>query len=147
MKFSRHLAAVMLLVAVITVLGLAWNHWAPATLIGNPFDGRQLPGLHLSGPPPGHLLPGQRPGHPVVIQRRSAGNGPKAIDLNGKRARFISNQGGAGAFSGLLEFGGLRILRHTVVIETALIAAVVIIDLARRRARRANRRAALSASE
>lgn len=146
MKFLRHLAAVTLLIAVITVLGLAWNHWAPATLIGNAFDGRPPPGVHLAGPPP----PGQGPGHSVVyIKAGPPGSRPKVIDINGKRAIIVSNQG-VGAFSGLLELAGLRILRHTVVIEAVLIAAVVIIDLDRRRARRirrAKREATLAAGQ
>jgi hypothetical protein len=135
MRFLRHLAAVTLLVAVITALGLAWNHWAPATLIGSePAPG---PGFHLVAPP------GKKPSG-VIVRVTPGGTKPEVIDRHGQG---VIGRSGVGAFSGLLEAGGLRILRHTVVIETALIAAIVIIDLVRRRARRARRRASLTPSQ
>jgi hypothetical protein len=130
MRFLRHLAAVCLAVATVTGLGLAWNHFAASTLIG----GLMAPQGELAGqgetagsPPPGRVvLPkGTRPGsqnRPVEIQSRS-------FDL------------GLGS---MFQSENLPYLRHTVVIETGLIAAVVIVDAGRRRARRADRAAQLA---
>jgi hypothetical protein len=130
MRFLRHLAAVCLVVAAVTGLGLAWNHFAASTLIG----GLTVPQQELAGqgetagsPPPGRVvLPkGTRPGSAsqrVVFQSR-----PFDLGLNS-----------------MFQSENLPYLRHTVVIETGLIAAVVIVDASRRKARRASRAAQLT---
>lgn len=130
MRFLRHLAAVCLVVAAVTGLGLAWNHFAARTLIGGlTVPGRELAGQGgpAGGPPPGQfvLRKGARPGgphRPVVIESGS-------FDLG---------------LNSMLQPVNLPYLRHTVVIETGVIAAVVIIDASRRRSRRASRAAQLA---
>jgi hypothetical protein len=131
MRFLRHLAAVCLVVATVTGLGLAWNHFAASTLIG----GLTVPQQELAGqggqagqagqgsPPHGRfvLRKGARPGdpdRPVVIQ-----SGSFSLGLNS-----------------MLQPVNLPYLRHTVVIETGVIAVVIIIDASRRRSRRARDR-------
>lgn len=130
MRFLRHLAVVCLVVAAVTGLGLAWNHFAASTLTG----GLIVPQGELAGqgetagsPPPGRVvLPkGTRPGsrnQPVGIQSRP-------FDLG---------------LSSMFQSENLPYLRHTVFIETGLITAVVIVDASRRRARRADRAAQLA---
>jgi hypothetical protein len=120
-RFLRHLAAVCLVVAAVAGLGLAWDHFGFGTLA----SGRIPPGTRLSetaGSPPPHeraVLPkGARPGA-VVIE-----SGPFDLGL-----------------SSMFQPVNLPYLRHTVVIETGVIAAVVIIDATRRKSRRASRAA------
>jgi hypothetical protein len=110
-KFLRHLAAAALVVAVVVVLGLAWNHFAAGTLVGGSQGPFQREVLH-SAPPAG-------PHGRVVIR-----SGGMSLGLNS-----------------MLDPVNLPVLRHTVVIEAALIAAVVVVDVVRRRARRAWRAA------
>jgi hypothetical protein len=130
MRFLRHLAAVGLVVAAVTGLGLAWNHFAASTLIGGltvPREELAGPGGAAGGPPHGHVvLPkGARPGGshgPVAIR-----SGPFDLGLNS-----------------MLQPVNWPYLRHTVVIETGVMVAVVIIDVSRRRSRRASRAAQLA---
>jgi hypothetical protein len=122
-RFLRHLAAVCLVVAAVVGLGLAWDHFAFGTLAG----GRIPPGTRLSetagSPPPERVaLPAGSRAGPVVIQ-----SGSFNLGLNS-----------------MLQPVNLPYLRHTVVIETGVTAAVVIIDASRRRARRASRAAQLA---
>ena len=135
MKFLRRLAAVTLLVAVVTGIGLAWNHFDPSSLIGG------LPGashVSLRDPaartkgvevvrpvkghdrriivlPPGESPPRHLPGNVVVVHLRP-------MDLG---------------FNAMFERVDWPFLTHTVVIEAGVIAIVVILDRLRRRARRA----------
>jgi hypothetical protein len=54
-KFVRHLAAATLVVAVVVVLGLVWNHFAASTLIGNlqgHYKREVVLGRQAVGPPP-----------------------------------------------------------------------------------------------
>jgi hypothetical protein len=54
-KFVRHLAAATLVVAVVVVLGLVWNHFAASTLIGNlqgHYKREVVLGRQAEGPPP-----------------------------------------------------------------------------------------------
>lgn len=101
MRFLRHLAVVVLLVSVIVGLGLAWNEFAPGTLLGyQPTVGP----VQFTGPLPGH----------------QAVPGPSVL-------------------SGLLSPVNLLDLRHTVVVEALVAAAVVLLEVARRRLRRFDR--------
>lgn len=130
MRFLRHLAAVCLVVAAVAGLGLAWDHFGSGTLAGD----RVPPGTRLSetagsspggrGAPPPGARAGGRTG-PVVFQARP-------FDLG---------------LDSMLQPVNLPYLRHTVVIETGVIAAVVIIDASRLRSRRARRAADLAEPE
>ena len=115
MRFLRHLAAACLVVAAVVALGLAWNHFAASTLAGA-----------LPARPPGAVV---RP----VPSGSGGAHGPKAIDLGTFELGLNS----------MLQPANWPYLRHTVVIEAAVTAAVVIFDVARRRSRRASRAAEL----
>lgn len=131
MRFLRHLAAAALLVAAVALLGLAWNRFAASTLVGTVPSSPQkaVPGQRASRPPPGKIAPGAR------IRLRGP-HGPGAI-----RAGPM-NLG----LSSMLDPVNLPDLRHTVVIEAGVVAAVVIIDAGRRKARRAPRTRSLALS-
>jgi hypothetical protein len=110
-KFLRHLAATALVVAVVVVLGLAWNHFAASTLVGSV---------------------------PSPLQREINHSQPRGrvpVPVPG----VIRNGGLNLGLTSMLDPVNLPVLRHTVVIEAGVIAAVVIIDVGRRRARRARR--------
>ena len=122
-KFLRHLGAVTLVVAVVVVIGLAWNHFEPGTLVGG-LQGSFNKQASLSGRAPGVevLRPGAKAGGPhgpVVIR-----NGPMNLGLGS-----------------MLDPVNLAVLRHTVVIEAVVIALVVMIDVSRRLWRQERRRA------
>jgi len=95
------MAAVTLVVAVVVVIGLAWNHFAASTVSS---------GLRV-------------PNRLEVVPR------PRAVRLR------TMNLG----LSSMLSPANLPSLRHTVVIEAGVIAAVVIIDVNRRISRRVRR--------
>jgi hypothetical protein len=107
-RFLRHLAAACLVVAVVVVLGLAWNHFAASSLAGT------LPGPRHPVTPPHGIRPG----------RKVVNLGTFDLGLNS-----------------MLQPVNWPYLRHTVVIEAVVMAAVVIFDVSRRRARRADRAA------
>jgi hypothetical protein len=115
-RFLRHLAVVGLVVAAVAGLGLAWNHFAASTLVGS--------------------LPGQP--HGAIVRPTESGpggaHGPKAIDLGTFELGLNS----------MLQPVNWPYLRHTVVIEAAVMAGVVILDAGRRRSRRASRAAQLA---
>jgi hypothetical protein len=114
MKFLRQLGAVTLLVAVVVVLGLAWNHFDPGSLIGGQLASvKQFSGP--GGPTAGtEVLPGGAGAGgargPVVVR-----SGPMNLGL-----------------SSMFEPINLAVLKHTVVIEGVVIALVVMIDVSRR---------------
>ncbi len=130
-RFLRHLAAVLLVVAAVVLLAVAWNHAAGGTL-GMAHPGHDVPALVPGQHGARALIPGQhggsapaaghvvRPGrlHGLVIVRLSP------MDLG---------------LTSMFNPVNLPSLRHAVVIETAVGAAVVIIDFIRRRWRRARR--------
>jgi len=113
-RFLRHLAVACLVVTVVVVLGLAWNHFAPSILIGT-----------VQGRP-----------HGAVVRPTGTGgpHGPKVFNLGTFDLGLNS----------MLQPVNWPYLRHTVVIEAAVMAAVVIIDVGRRRSRRASRAAQLA---
>jgi hypothetical protein len=110
-KFARHLAAAVLVVAVIVTLGVAWAHSPAASWLG---AGRGRP-----GGPGGHVVSVV----PAGIRKLSGDHRP------------------AGTRSLALNPSDLKDLVRTVVIEAAFIAVVVAIDVIRRRQRRARRSA------
>lgn len=125
MKFLRRLAAVLLVVAVVVVTGIAWNHFGPASLPGEgptgvqfTVRGQAVKGLKL---PPGLKLPAgarPRPGG-----RRVTSGGSIPVDLGD-----------------LLKPVNLAVLRHTAVIEALIMAGVVILSIGARKWRRVRRR-------
>jgi hypothetical protein len=120
-KFLRHLAVVVLVVAVVVVGGMAWQHFGASTLAGGlrgPVNVVNVPAKLLKNRPAGTRLT-VRPGPhgPVVV--RSSGSGGMSLGLNS-----------------MFRAVNLPVLRHTVEIEVGAIAAVVILDIARRRLRR-----------
>ena len=124
MRFLRHLAAVLLVVTAVVLLALAWNHVAsgPAAA-GPPGPGGRVPVAVLrAGPHAGRVV--ARPG-----TRLGRVNGPVIIDLRPMDLGLTS----------MFDAVNLPSLRHTVVIEAGAAAAVVIIDVIRRRWRRARR--------
>ena len=116
-KFLRHLAAASLVVAGVVLLGLAWNHFAASTLTG----GLQGPGRAELARPPGA----------VAVKGRIRG-GPRGLRVTGPGSMNLG-------LSSMFDPVNLPYLRHTVVVETGLMAAVVIIDVSRRKVRRARR--------
>ncbi|MGP8002122.1 MAG: hypothetical protein ACLPKI_33120 [Streptosporangiaceae bacterium] len=131
MKFLRQFAAVAVVVAAVVAGGLAWNRLAPAL----PGEGPAADGIAVRGhlvkvlppggkPPPGGKLPpgGQVPpgGRPGIML--NSGSGIPSL-LPGD----------------LLEAVNLDVLRHTALLEAAVIAGVVIADAGYRRLRRARR--------
>ena len=86
----------------------------------------------LAGPPPGR-------GHPP--------SGPRIVKLPGGRGFGIVSGPGVSAFYGLLRAVNLRVLEDTAKVEAEFIAAVVIIDVIRRRLRRHHRARRAAQSE
>ena len=113
MKFVRQSGAVVVVVAVVVLIGLAWSRLAPS-------------------------LPGEGPaGHGFVV-RDQVVNG---LPPGGVRA--IRQNDGSGIPSllpgDLLQPANLVVLRNNAFLEAAVIAAVVIVDAGYRRLRRARR--------
>jgi hypothetical protein len=127
-RFLRHLAAVMLVVTIVVVAGLAWEHFGASTLAGGfrgPVKVVNVPGGLLKGLPPGTAV-AVRPGpHGPVVVRDSGG---MSLGLDS-----------------MFQAVNLPVLRDTVEIEAGAIAAVVILDIARRRLRRFQRSRRLQA--
>ena len=119
MRFLRHLAAVLVLVAVVVLLAMAWNHAAGGGLASGPLHGR---GVRMRVPA-GQLTKG--PNGSVVIRLRGA---------HGLRV-FHARPMDLGLTS-MFDSVNLPSLRRTVVIEAGAAAAVVLIDVIRRRWRR-----------
>jgi hypothetical protein len=115
MKFARQLTAVLFVVAVVTALGVAWEHSSEARWIAAPQGAgpaaRFIDGRTAKGPPPGQVIPGGAAVHQVLI-----GGGGAALDLH-----------------------NIRNLDRTAEIEAGVMAAVVALDVLRRRRRRARR--------
>ncbi len=122
MKFLRQFAAVVAVVAVVVLLGLAWNRFAPS-------------------------LPGEGPGGEAVpVQGSMVRAAPHAVKLSpgGRPAAHevlrISNGGALGLDLGdLLQPENLAVLRYTAELEAAIIAAVVIVNASYRSLRRSRR--------
>jgi len=132
-KFARQFAAAALVVTVVVLAGLAWSRANPSLPGEGPAGpARPVPGRavrnwavrgHLVLPPGVKPQPGGRP----------ASGGPAGIvgnDGSGIPAMLPGD---------LLEPVNLAVLRHTAMLEAAIIAAVIIVDASYRRARRARR--------
>jgi hypothetical protein len=118
-KFARQFAIVLLVVAAVVVLGVAWEHSSEANWISPPQDGTRVPsGQMAHAPPPGKFPPGTTvaaPGGGVFRIARSTGAGFDPSDLGN--------------------------LLRTVEIEAAVIAGVIVLNVAYRRQRRRAKRA------
>ena len=114
MKFLRQLAAATVVVAIVVLIGLAWSRLAPS-----------LPGEG----PGGHAFAVR--GHAVA--RLSAG-GMHGIVRGNNRSGIPSL-----VLGDLLEPVNLAVLRTNALLEAAVIAAVVILDVGYRRIHRTRR--------
>jgi hypothetical protein len=108
-KFLRQFAAVVTVVAVVVLLGLAWNRFAPV-------QGNMVKAL----PHAGKLSSGAGPGAHGVL--RINGGGALGLDLGD-----------------LLQPENLAVLRYTAELEAVIIAAVVIVNASYRSLRRSRR--------
>jgi hypothetical protein len=121
-KLLRQFAAVVTVVAVVVLLGLAWNRFAPS-------------------------LPGEGPGGEAVpVQGNMVKALPHAVKLSsgagpGAHGVLRINSGGAlGLDLGdLLQPENLAVLRYTAELEAVIIAAVVIVNASYRSLRRSRR--------
>jgi hypothetical protein len=124
MKFIRQLAAVTLVVAAVVVLGLVWSHFGASTLAQN------APGRFSK-----EIVDSQHPG--TVVMRGPGGRPSKVtIQIHGQSGMSL----GLGS---MFQAVNRPVVEHTIRIEVAVIAAVVIFDVGRRRARKARRAALL----
>jgi hypothetical protein len=119
-KFTRHLAAALLAVAVVVALGVAWEHSSAARMIAP------------SVPAPGG------PGFRKLVKAPQGSHG---------NVQFTRVRGGVRVVHPQPESGGLNVsdlqnLTRTAEIEAALAAAVVALSLVRRSRRRARLRTA-----
>jgi hypothetical protein len=138
-RFLRHLGAVTLVVAVVVVLGLAWNHFGSSTLIGG-LQASFNKQASVSGRPPGA----------VVLPAGAKAGGPHGGRAAGPHGAVIIRSGPMNlGLNSMLDPVNLAVLRHTVVIEAVVIAIVVMIDVSRRlwRQERRARQLALSRSD
>ena len=115
MKFLRHLAAATLAVAVVVAAGLAWGHFA------NHLPPGAFKTVNLSGPKVAIAQPsGTHPGRRVTPGIHLGPSGPMDLGL-----------------TSMFQAVNLPVLRDTVEIEAGAIAAVVLLEIAHRKLRRA----------
>lgn len=120
MKFLRQFAAVVAVVAVVVLLGLAWNRFAPS-------------------------LPGEGPTGEVLAVRGNVVNAlPDGVNVKappGAHGVLRINGGGTPRLDlgDLLQPENLAVLRYTAELEAAVIAAVVIVNASYRSMRRHRR--------
>ena len=117
MKFVRQLAAVLLVVAVVVALGVAWERSGEASWISVPHGG--VPASR--GPAISRIAGGPPPGQRI---RGGAGTGHALVPRAGAPP--------AG-------FSGLPNVVRTTEIEAGAAAVVIALDAARRRRRRVRR--------
>ena len=129
MKFVRQLGAVLLVVAAVTALGVAWEHSSAADWITPPGSGTatRLPGhgrvvrggiIIIKLPPGAHPPPGAVQGHVIDVHAN-------AVQLD------------------LSDIGNLT---STAEIVVAAMAGVIVLEIARRRVWRARRAARLASA-
>ena len=135
MKFLRHFGAVCLIVGIVTGIGVAWSHFGQWSLPG------ELRGRFTPIGPVGSLSPGGKLPPGAKLPRNM--KGVKDV-LRGKNGTVIIIRGSPGSESLGLNSMFQRVnwpyAERTVVIESAVIVGVVILDACRRRVRRAMRR-------
>ena len=121
MKFLRQFAAVVTVVAVVVLLGLAWNRFSPS-LPGEGPTGESFAvrGNMVKVPP--HAAKLSRAGRPGVREVRINNGGALGLDLGD-----------------LLQPENLAVVRYTAELEAAIVAAVVIVNASYRSVRRSRR--------
>ena len=122
MKFLRHLAVVVLLVAVVVAGGLAWGHFVPG-----PLPDRGPGGL-------GQLVVRGR----AVRRLPSGARIPAGLHVNSGPENL--------GLTSMFQAVNLPVLRDTVEIEAGVVVGVVIIEIGHRRWRRARRASRLAAT-
>jgi hypothetical protein len=124
-KFVRQFGAVVMVVAVVVLIGLAWSRLAPSLPgegpAGHAFAVR---GRVVKGLPPGVELPPGRKPPPAGVREIRLNNGSGIPSL---------------LPGDLLKPVNLVVLRDNAFLEAVVIAAVVIVDAGHRRLRRARR--------
>jgi hypothetical protein len=130
-KFGRHLVVVALAVAVVVALGVVWEHSRAAGWITPP--GPPGAGKIVGGGPHGGKVLSLPPGGPLP---------PGAHVPPGARLVHGHGGGGRGMWIDLSDTGNLT---STVEVVAAVMAGVVVLDMGRRRWRKARRAAAASA--
>jgi hypothetical protein len=120
-KFLRQFAAVLTVVAVVVLLGLAWNRFAPS-LPGEGPSGESFAvrGTMVKVPP--HAVKLAPVGRPGVHEVRISNGGALGLDLGD-----------------LLQPENLAVVRYTAELEATIIAAVVIVNASYRSLRRSRR--------
>jgi hypothetical protein len=124
-KFLRQFGAVVMVVVVVVLIGLAWSRLAPS-LPGEGPAGHAfvVRGQVVKGPPHGgQLPPGAKP-PPAGARGTRQNNGSGIPSL---------------LLGDLLKPVNLVVLRNNVFLEALVIAAVVAVDVGYRRLRRARR--------
>jgi hypothetical protein len=129
MRFVRQFAVATLVVAVVVALSVVVDHLASGALIASMGHGRlmQVPvkGQHGHGGvivlPPGGLISGLRPG--------TIPPGVKVVQAHGFELGLTS----------MFDSVNWPYLWHAVVIEAGVLAGVVVLDVFRRKWRRARR--------
>jgi hypothetical protein len=119
-KFLRQFAVVVMVIAIVVLIGMAWSRLAPS-LPGEGPAGHAfvVRGQVVKGLPPGVRLP------------RGATPPPAGVRRIGGTPRLLLGD--------LLKPVNLVVLRNNAFLEAAVIAAVVIVDASYRRLRRARR--------
>ena len=130
MKFGQHLVAVALAVALVVVVGVLWEHSSAAGWITPP------------GPPNGSKIADGPHGGKVISLPPGGRLHPGAHLPPGARVVHVHGGGGRGMWFNLSDTGNLT---STVEIVAAVMAGVVVLDIGRRRWRKARRAAAASA--
>lgn len=132
MKFLRHFGAVCLIVGILTGIGVAWSHFGQWSLPGE-LRGRIGPVGSIS--PGGKLPPGAR------LPRGLKGVKDVLRGANGKIIIISARPGSESlGLNSMFQRVNWPYAERTVVIESAVIVGVVIVDAARRRVRQARRR-------
>lgn len=121
MKFVRQFAAVVTVITVVVLLGLAWNRFSPRLPGEGPTgEAAAAAGNMVKAPP--HAVKLSPAGRPGVHEVRINGGGALGLDLGD-----------------LLQPENLAVVRYTAELEAAIIAAVVIVNASYRSVRRSRR--------
>jgi hypothetical protein len=121
-KFLREFAAVVTVITVVVLLGLAWNRFSPRLPGEGPTgEAAAAAGSMVKAPPQVFKLPrGGRPGGHEVLR----------INIGGTPGLDLGD---------LLQPENLAVLRYTAELEAAIIVAVVIVNASYRSVRRSRR--------
>jgi hypothetical protein len=146
-KFWRHLVVVAFAVAVVVVLGVVWEHSGAAGWItppGPPNGGKVVGGLTVGGEAVGGEAAGGHASREKIISLAPGGKLPPGFHVP---AGFHVVNGPAdvsdrGMWFDLSQVGNLT---HTLEVVAAVMAWVIVFDVARRRWRKARRARATSA--